>query len=50
MDFYDILDQVIDILRSRGRMSYRALKRQFDLDDDYMGVCSGCVYMPYMRY
>src|SRR5262245_16928189 len=36
MDFYDILDQVIDILRSRGRMSYRALKRQFDLDDDYM--------------
>ena len=36
MDFYDILDHVIDILRSRGRMSYRALKRQFDLDDDYM--------------
>src|SRR5215510_6569965 len=36
MDFYDILDQVIDILRSRGRMSYRALKRQFDLDDDYI--------------
>ncbi len=36
MDFYDMLDQVIDILRSRGRMSYRALKRQFDLDDDYM--------------
>src|SRR5215831_18718777 len=36
LDFYDILDQVIDILRSRGRMSYRALKRQFDLDDDYM--------------
>jgi len=36
MDFYEILDQVIDILRSRGRMSYRALKRQFDLDDDYI--------------
>jgi hypothetical protein len=36
MDFYAILDQVIDLLRSRGRMSYRALKRQFDLDDDYM--------------
>src|SRR5215475_15441634 len=36
MDFYEILDQVIDLLRSRGRMSYRALKRQFDLDDDYL--------------
>src|SRR5215831_8847080 len=36
MDFYAILDQVIDLLRSRGRMSYRALKRQFDLDDDYL--------------
>src|SRR5262252_4039066 len=36
MDFYDILDQVIDLLRSRERMSYRALKRQFDLDDDYL--------------
>jgi hypothetical protein len=36
MEFYDILDQVIDLLRSRGRMSYRALKRQFDLDDDYI--------------
>src|SRR5262245_46287309 len=36
MDFYEILDQVIDLLRSRGRMSYRALKRQFDLDGDYL--------------
>src|SRR5215831_15097122 len=36
MDFYDILDQVIDLLRSRGRMSYRALKRQLDLNDDYL--------------
>src|SRR5262249_38676877 len=36
MNFYDICDQVIDLLKQRGRMSYRALKRQFDLDDDYM--------------
>jgi class 3 adenylate cyclase len=34
MDFYDILDQVIALLRSRGRLAYRALKRQFDLDDE----------------
>jgi TOMM system kinase/cyclase fusion protein len=36
MDFYDILDQVIDLLKQRGRASYRALKRQFALDDAYL--------------
>ena len=36
MDFYEVLDQVIDLLRGRGRVSYRALKRQFDLDDEYV--------------
>ena len=34
MDFYAILDQVIAILRQRRRVTYRALKRQFQLDDD----------------
>src|SRR5215510_8876795 len=34
MDFYDILDQVIDLLKQRGRASYRALKVQFHLDDE----------------
>src|SRR5712692_3342620 len=34
MDFYDILDQVIDLLKQRGRVSYRALKVQFHLDDE----------------
>src|SRR5713226_783654 len=33
MDFYDIFDQVIDLLQQRGRVSYRALKMQFDLSD-----------------
>ena len=33
MDFYEVLDQVVDLLRSRGRLTYRALQRQFDLDD-----------------
>ena len=32
--FYEVLDQIIDLLRSRGRLAYRALKRQFDLDDE----------------
>ncbi|MFQ5872926.1 MAG: adenylate/guanylate cyclase domain-containing protein, partial [Dehalococcoidia bacterium] len=34
MDFYDVLDQVIDLLRHRGRVTYRALKLQFKLDDE----------------
>ena len=36
MDFYAILDQVIAVLRQRQRVTYRALKRQFNLDDDYL--------------
>jgi class 3 adenylate cyclase len=34
MDFYEVVDQVVDLLRSRGRVSYRALKLRFDLDDE----------------
>ena len=33
MDFYAVLDQVLELLQQRGRVTYRALKRQFDLDD-----------------
>jgi class 3 adenylate cyclase/tetratricopeptide (TPR) repeat protein len=33
MDFYEVLDQISALLRDRGRVTYRALKRQFDLDD-----------------
>ena len=36
MDFYAVLDQVLALLHQRGRVSYRALKRQFDLDDAYL--------------
>jgi class 3 adenylate cyclase/tetratricopeptide (TPR) repeat protein len=36
VDFDQILDQAIEMLQRRGRISYRALKRQFDLDDDYL--------------
>src|SRR6266849_5005909 len=36
MDFYGVLDQVLALLRQRGRVSYRALKRQFDLDDAFL--------------
>src|SRR5712691_359805 len=36
MDFYAVLEQVLELLRQRGRVTYRALKRQFALDDDYI--------------
>jgi class 3 adenylate cyclase/tetratricopeptide (TPR) repeat protein len=34
MTFEEVLDQAIAMLQRRGRVTYRALKRQFDLDDD----------------
>src|SRR5262245_49778796 len=34
MDFYAILDQVVALLRQRQRVTYRALKVQFHLDDE----------------
>jgi len=34
--FYAVVDQVVELLQTRERVSYRALKREFDLDDDYL--------------
>ena len=36
MDFYAVLDQAVELLRQRGRVTYRALKLQFQLDDDQL--------------
>src|SRR5215831_21290438 len=36
MDFYTVLDQVIDLLRHRKRVTYRALQRQFNLDEAFL--------------
>ena len=36
MTFEELLDQAIALLQRRGRLTYGALKRQFDLDDDYL--------------
>jgi class 3 adenylate cyclase/tetratricopeptide (TPR) repeat protein len=33
MDLYDVLDQIVDLLQQRKRLTYRLLKRQFSLDD-----------------
>ena len=34
MDFVAVVDQAIALLRQRGRVAYRTLKMQFNLDDD----------------
>ena len=36
MTFEELLDQAIALLQRRGRLTYRALKRQFNVDDDYL--------------
>jgi class 3 adenylate cyclase/tetratricopeptide (TPR) repeat protein len=36
MTFDEILEQAIDMLQRRGRVSYGALKRQFALDNEYL--------------
>src|SRR5262249_11510501 len=33
MDFYAVVDQVVKLLQQRGRLTYRSLKVQFQLDD-----------------
>jgi hypothetical protein len=37
MTFDEILDQALALLQRRGRLTYRALQRQFNLDDAYLG-------------
>src|SRR5262245_61599340 len=36
MDFYEVLDQVVALLQTRGRVTYRALRLQFQLDDEHL--------------
>jgi hypothetical protein len=47
MTFYEVLDQVMALLQRQGRVSYRALKREFALDDDY--VVSTNLFRPLFR-
>ena len=35
MEFYEILEQILALLQRHGRVTYRALKRQFNLDGSY---------------
>jgi hypothetical protein len=36
--FDEVLEQALEMLRRRGRVSYRALKAQFHLDDDLLEI------------
>src|SRR5215831_1302851 len=38
MTFYEMLEQVIALLQRHGRVSYRALKVQFELDEDRLDL------------
>jgi hypothetical protein len=38
MTFEEMLDQALAMLQRRGRVSYRALKLQFTLDDDQLAA------------
>jgi hypothetical protein len=37
-NFYAVLDQALALLHSRGRITYSALKLQFNLDDTYLAA------------
>jgi hypothetical protein len=41
MDLFAVVDQVIELLRSRGRVSYRALRVQFTRDDEVLFALKG---------
>ena len=36
MTFDELLTQAVELLKREGRVSYRALKRRFTLDDEYL--------------
>ena len=38
MTFYEMLEQVVALLQRHGRLSYRALKVEFELDDDRLDL------------
>jgi hypothetical protein len=41
MAFYEVLEQVLALLQRHGRVTYRALKLQFKLDDETLEALKG---------
>src|SRR5439155_24957154 len=45
MTFDDVLAQALELLQREGRVSYRALKLRFDINDDYIeGIKDELIY------
>jgi len=38
MDFDEVLDKVVELLQREQRVSYRALKLRFGIDDEYIAA------------
>ena len=36
MDFDELLEQVLALVQRQGRVSYRAIARRFNVDDDFL--------------
>ena len=45
MTFQELLEKVVDWLQRSERVSYRAIKRQFDLDDEYLDDLKEAILM-----
>jgi hypothetical protein len=41
MSFFELLSQIVALLQREGRVSYRAMKREFGLDDDFFEDLKG---------
>ena len=50
MTFEDVLNEAVAMLQRQGRVSYRALKRQFALEDDYLEDLKEAVLYAYLRW
>jgi hypothetical protein len=48
--FEELLQQAIAMLQRQGRVSYRAFKRQFALDDDYFADLKEAMLYAYPRW
>jgi hypothetical protein len=46
MTFDDILAQVLALLQREKRVSYRALKLRFDIDDEYLDSTGIFIFQP----
>jgi hypothetical protein len=49
MTFEEVLNEAVALLQRQGRVAYRVLKRQFDLEDDYFEDLKEAILYAYPR-